>query len=247
MNNIKWIARAVKYIAIVEFLFIISCCGCCKSSELPICNTINDIFEKENIENCSITSLGKYDDILVKLEIPNISEKEISLYINEQLKNTGIDQLTDECVQKYFNCDNIAAYKEKVIQTLINQKKTELIMAARQQVMDELIDRSSFDIAYNAVEKYSLQIIENYKNEAYLYGMDLTEYTENVLKITYDDFFELAYEEGERLIKTYLIIGAVSYEEFGNEPYDSNEDIYYIYQELENTVYSVFIKAEDGF
>lgn len=240
MIKIKENVRIAKLIAVVIACIII-CGGCCKSRELPICDIISDIFQEERIENCSITSLKKYDDISVQLEIPNVSDEEIYLYIDEQLTDAGIEQLTDENVKEHFNCGNITEYKEQVIKILVDRKKIESIMIARRQVMDELINRSDFDISYNAVEICSLKVIENYEREAYLHGMDLPEYAENILKISYDDFFKLAYEEGERKIETYLIIGAIGYELF------EDNNIYYDYQELENTVYSVFIKAGDGF
>lgn len=63
----------------------------------------------------------------------------------------------------------------------------------------------------------------------------------------YDDFFGLAYEEGKRLIETYLIIGAVYYDEFGDFEYGTDEDIYYQYQMIENDVYSLFINADENF
>lgn len=122
MIKIKENARIAKLIAVV-FTCIIICGGCGKPRELPICGIINDIFQEEGIENCSITSLKKYDDISVQLEIPNVSDEEIYLYIDEQLTDAGIEQLTDENVKAYFNCGNITEYKEQVIKNLIDRKK----------------------------------------------------------------------------------------------------------------------------
>lgn len=223
--------------------------GCTRSNkeEIPVCNVVKDIFQKEDIKNCSVTLLGRYDDIFVDLESPEVSEAEILAYIDEKLMDSGLSELNDDVSQLYFDCDSAEEYKEKVSRILMNQKKVGLIMSARNQVLEKLIDRSEFEIRYEAVENFALEIISGYEREAYIYGMTLPEYAETVLKVSYDDFFELAYEEGNRLIETYLVIGAVYYDEFGDFEYGTGEDIYYLYQMIENDVYSLFIKADENF
>ncbi len=47
-------------------------------------------------------------------------------------------------------------------------------------------------------------------------------------------------------MKAYLVIGAIAY---ANDFFSDNtdDDVYLEYQDLENRVYSLFIKAEQGF
>ena len=81
--------------------------------------------------------------------------------------------------------------------------------------------------------------------------MSLEEYCSTILEISYDDFFDYCYDEGEYLIKTYLVIGVVAFDELSehtrnNVPTD-DEDIYISYQEIENQVYDIFINTDDDF
>ena len=79
-------------------------------------------------------------------------------------------------------------------------------------------------------------------------GIDIETTPSMTLKVSYDDFFDKCYEEGERLIKIYLVVGAISeLEGIEISEYKEEKDIYLQYQELENEVYGLFIKAETGF
>lgn len=132
------------------------------------------------------------------------------------------------------------------MQNLIEEKKIELIVNARKEILDKLLDLSEFLIDEDEIMEYSLEIIQGYEMEAYLYNMSLSDYSEKILGIPYYKFFEMCYEESELIIKTYLIIGAISEKEKFTDEYNE-ENIYLQYQELENNVYSLFIKAEEGF
>lgn len=125
--------------------------------------------------------------------------------------------------------------------------------------MDYLIKESKFVLDKESVAEYSVEIVDSYETEAYLYDMELDRYVAEELQMTEDEFFEECYREGEELIKNYLIVGAIVKEEnlevteedikelsgvFEKDfdEYSEEEKTYIQYQILENKVYKMFIK-----
>ena len=233
-------------IVIVAVLFFPVCLAGCKSQPLQLNAIIDKILSMEKVSDCKIISLNDYKDIHIYLKNPVISQVEVEKYIEEELKDYEQNEITDDFVKINFNCDTVEQYKQKIMQNLTEEKKIEIIVDARKQVMDKLLELSTFSLNKDEIMEYSLDIIQGYEMEAYLYDMSLSDYSEKILKIPYDKFFEMCYEESELIIKTYLIIGAISEKEKFTDEYNE-ENIYLQYQELENNVYSLFIKAEEGF
>ncbi len=125
--------------------------------------------------------------------------------------------------------------------------------------MDYLIKESKFVLDKESVAEYSVEIVNSYETEAYLYDMELERYVAEELQMTEDEFFQECYREGEELIKNYLIVGAIAKEEnlevteedikglsgvFEKDfdEYSEEEKTYIQYQILENKVYKMFIK-----
>lgn len=207
---------------------------------------VSEIFKLEDISGCSIKSLADYGDIHIKLETPIISDEEINTHIEKTLKEYNKDELTDVFVKEVFEFESVEKYKENLMEELLEEKKIELLIEARNAVLDEIINTSNFELDVDTVSQYSLEIVDGYEMEAYIYGLSLEEYIKEVLDVSYDDFFDICYEEGERIIKTYLIMGAIYNIEFKDESLEG-ENVYIQYQELENKVYSLFIEVETGF
>ena len=125
--------------------------------------------------------------------------------------------------------------------------------------MDALIKGSKFALDKESVAEYSVEVVDSYETEAYLYDMELGKYIEKELQMTEEEFFEKCYQEGEELIKNYLIVGAIAkkenlevteedIEELSGvfekdfDEYSEEEKTYIQYQILENKVYKMFIK-----
>lgn len=216
----------------------------------PIGNLVEKILQLENISGCNIVKIADYKDIYVYLEIPEPTEKDIKEYIDTVLEDYQQADLTETFVKRNFQCDSIKEYKKKAAEEVVEQKKVGLIVDARNSVLDKLIDNSKFVLDEECVSDYALTIIDGYENEALIFNMTLKEYCKNILKISYDELFEKSYEESARIIKTYLVMGAIAYKEFGDRQIEDeidSDDLYAEYQELENQVYALFIKAEEGF
>lgn len=216
----------------------------------PIGNLVEKILQVENISGCNIVKIADYKDIYVYLEIPESIEEDIKEYIDSVLEDYQQEDLTEAFVKRNFQCNSIKEYKEKAAEEVVEQKKVSLIVDARNSVLDKLIGNSQFVLDEECVSDYALTIVEGYENDALISNMTLKQYCKNVLKISYDELFEKSYEESARLIESYLVMGAIAYKEFGNkeikDEIDANE-LYAEYQEFENEVYALFIKAEKGF
>lgn len=128
--------------------------------------------------------------------------------------------------------NSVQEYYESVRKELTTRKRNQEFISARNKAMDYLIKESKFVLDKESVAEYSVEIVDSYETEAYLYDMELERYVAEELQMTEDEFFEECYREGEELIKNYLIVGAIVKE----------EKTYIQYQILENKVYKMFIK-----
>lgn len=131
---------------------------------------------------------------------------------------------------------------------LLEEKKIQAILEAREEIMDNLLSKCRFSLDKEEVAAYSQNIVHNYESQAMLYDMELEQYREDILGYTKKEFYEVCYEEGEEEIKTYLVIGAIAWKEFPEKASDwETQDIYSVYQQLENAVYSYFIQTDKDF
>jgi len=94
--------------------------------------------------------------------------------------------------------------------------KCNIIQLPNYHLYDSLaavIDQSCYDINKEQVTDYSVNIVENYRYLAYMYGCSLEEYYTNNMGLTEDEFYEKCYEEGEYDTKCMYTIGAIAYAE----------------------------------
>lgn len=242
-----------KCVALICIICVIVSIGVLNCFLLPnkyeLHNVVNLIFEREEVENCSLIKLADYGDLIIDLYNPKVSYEEILAEIREQY---GIDDkqvLSNELIMNEYNCDSIEEVYKKVESRLLERKKVQLIVGARETVLNELISNSKFELDEDEIIKLALENVKAYEVDATLYDMELRVYCEKVLNITYGELFNTCYYESEKLIKTYLIIGAIGELEKieVDDIYSNDVDIYLLYQELENKVYELFITAEEGF
>ena len=204
-----------------------------------------------SLSDCYLKTIGDYSDINYELDIPQISNEKIQSYIESEKLKYGIEEITSEFVMENYGCNSIDDFNQLVENRLSEQEKIEMILSTRQLIVKQLIEQCSFELDPDTVAQYALEVVNDYETGAYLYNMSLEEYCSIILKISYDDFFDFVYDESEYLIKTYLVIGAVAFDELDEYTRDAiptnEQDIYNSYQEIENQVYDMFIHADDDF
>lgn len=216
---------------------------------------VADILKENHIENCFLVKFVDYKALdVVLLETPEVSEEEIQEYINNLLKEYGTEELNEQIYREEAGVDNEEEFLVYAADLLSERKKIALIAEARLAIQDDMITGSKFEIDMEEAAAYSMQYLSSYENLAVLYGMPLEEYYNTQLNMTEDEFYQQCYNEGEKQIKWYLIVGAIAYAEnidvkSDDINYEENGEasLYLEYQYLENKVYDMFVTAEEGF
>lgn len=254
MNKKFFNHKRVVCTVIVSLIIMVSLFGCAlnlESEYIQIHPHVEAMMNELSVSDCYVKSIGDYSDIVCQLHSPEISSEEIEAYIESIKSEYGIQEITPEFLGEKFDCNSLDDFYILVENKLSEQEKVEMILSARQSVAEQLIEGSSFELDPDIVAQYSLEVVSSYETDAYLYNMSLEEYCSSILEISYDDFFDFCYDEGEHLIKTYLVICVVAFDELSehtrNNVPTNEEDIYSSYQEIENQVYDIFINTDDDF
>lgn len=173
----------------------------------------------EQIENALI---GKnwHEIIVFNIKVPEDDQN--SLYAGKTetvtLKVKNIYkikkcQLTRDFVYDNYGYETVDAYYQYVNDTLFKQKEAENQIQMQTELLHQVSDCFDLDIEKEKVAQYSVDIVDTYKEYAYLDGLSLEEYISDELNMTKDDFYQMCYEEGLEEIKSFLVIGAVAEEE----------------------------------
>lgn len=234
-----------------------------QSSPLSINTDIEKMLGYLGIENCEIIKLADYRGLNIKLRKMTASESDIENYISNMLEDYGKTELSAEFIKKEFDMNSMEEFYQYVKEEVIVAKEVQEHTSARKQIREQLITGSDFNLDQNNIAKYSLEIVESYEEEAYLYNMELEEYVNKELHMTDEEFYQMCYEEGADYVKTYLVFGAIAMkeqlgvteqdiEEFEDsdnmiiDRYSEEEQTYRNYQILENKVYGLFITDQGG-
>lgn len=229
------------------------------TSALPINSEIQKMLDYLGIENCEITKLPDYSNIRAELTPVTVTEQEVKEYVDEILDIYGRETLSDDFVKKELEANSIEDYYQDVKRELMAGKEVEVLMRVRNRIIDNLIKDSVFSLPEDNVAKYSVEIVKSYENEALVYQMELEEYIDQELQMTKKGFFDMCYNEGEKYIKSYLVVGAIAEKEaltvtkkditeFSDFRKDKSTNFsdeakaYISYQILENKVYDMFIE-----
>lgn len=248
-NHKLVIGAVILFSIILVSIFVCPLYSSDNYSEIHPC--VKAMMNELSITDCYVKSVGNYSDIAYQLDSPQISSEAIESYITSVKSEYGIQEINEKFVNEQFDCNSVDDFYELVESKLSEQEKVKLILSTRKLIMEQLLEQCSFELNPDIVAQYSLYIVNNYEADAFLYNMSLEEYCSSILGISYDDFFDFCYDEGEYLIKTYLVIGAIALNElegYTKEDIPTDEqDIYDSYQEIENQVYEIFINTDDDF
>lgn len=88
----------------------------------------------------------------------------------------------------------------------MSTKKDELMQTETENIIDELIENSKFDIDEEVVAENATYYYYEHKNMASIYNMSLNEYVHDVLDYD-EDIYNLCYEESLHEIQRHLVIG----------------------------------------
>lgn len=119
-------------------------------------------------------------------------------------------ELTDEFVAENTEFDTVEAYRQSIYDTLLAEAeqdaKDDQIVAA----FEKIIADSTFTGLDDAdVQSYVDEVVAYYEQYASMWGMDLESLASMFFGATYDEFIEMAREDGEYAVKQNLILDAV--------------------------------------
>ena len=116
----------------------------------------------------------------------------------------------DPYILSYYNVDNAQEFEDYCEYRLLFQKTRSSEAEANKKFIANVAEKCKFYFDKDEIAEYSKEVVENYRNIAYLNGATLEQYIEFELKMSEDEFYELCYKEGEAEVAEYLIIGAMA-------------------------------------
>ena len=160
----------------------------------------------------------QFEDVLIgktvgvpfseKIMSPTGEKMEFNIII-ESINYFDTVQLTDEFVREEMGVSSVKEYYEACEAFILEEKIQVEKEKLKISLFREMIDRSKFSLDTEEIAKFSLQYVETESQIAYIYGLELQEYIETILKEDRSEFFQQCYENGEFEIQKYMLIGAI--------------------------------------
>ena len=157
------------------------------------------VFDIKVPENDSNTKFaGKIETIHMKVK---------SLYKVKSCK------LTKKFVKDNYNLNSIEEYYKYVNTILQEQKENENYRNININILNTVCECYDLEIDKEDVADYSVDIVNKYKEYAYIDGISLETYINNVLNMSQEEFYQMCYDEGLKELKSIIVIGAIAEEE----------------------------------
>ncbi|MBD5089004.1 MAG: hypothetical protein HDT30_09400 [Clostridiales bacterium] len=183
-------------------------------------------------------------------------KEEIKYQVNE-IYYMFQPQLTDKFVQENYGLKNIEEFYEYEKNCILEEKKAEQINEKREDIMEELIEKSIFNMDRNYLLDYAEVVYHEYEDMATGYGSSIEEFIKDFFNENLDEFYERCCNEAEKEIKKFLIIGAIAnkinvdisdkdieekYENLNADNLDDMDIVLYKYEILEEKVLNYLLK-----
>lgn len=202
---------------------------------------------------------------LINIQVPKDDEnkeyagkKEKIEYQVNKIQYMLQPKLTDKFVQKHYGIGSVEEFYEYEKECIAKEKETELLNQKKEAVMEELIEKSSFDTDKDFLLDYAEVVYHEYEDMATGYGNSIEEFISDFFNENLEEFYERCYNEAENEIKRFLVVGAVAnkinvtisekdIEEYRNLKVDDLDDsnlISYRYDVLEEKVLNYLVKKD---
>lgn len=119
-------------------------------------------------------------------------------------------ELTDDFVQKEFGIDSVNAYYDSIRTLLMGQAEEYAKMQEEYAILKAVINNSDFNLNDDVIVDNAVDVYYDYEDEARLYDMDLSEYSEKILGVQGDQIYDNSYDDSKLQIETYLTIGGIA-------------------------------------
>lgn len=118
-------------------------------------------------------------------------------------------QLTDEFVKENLEYENVQAFETATKESLIDSKMEEAEYSAQSELLQQIMDNSTFELDEEEVEAYRQELIAEYESYAEMYSMEYNDFMEMFMGTTAEEYEETSKTEAENQIKTILVYQAI--------------------------------------
>ena len=121
-------------------------------------------------------------------------------------------ELTDAFVQSISDYQTVDEYRDGIRQEMLEQKQESVSLQIQQSVLEQVIDNSTFDLSRNAISQRYNAEIDNYQEQAKLYGMRLSQMASSY-GMDEGSSKEYVYASVEENAKSQLVLDTIAAQE----------------------------------
>ena len=185
--------------------------------------------EGEDLELGSGTMIDGFEDGLIGLKKGDT--KELNLTFPEDYREAALagqsvvfdvtvnavkekrdPELTDEFVQSISDYQTVEEYHQGIRDEILTQRQESVDLQIQQTVLQNVVDNSQFDLSRNAISRRYNAQIDQYQEQAKMYGMRLSQLAQSY-GMDEGSFKEYVYASVEDDAKNQLVLNTIAAQE----------------------------------
>lgn len=185
--------------------------------------------EGEDLELGSGTMIDGFEDGLIGLKKGDT--KELNLIFPEDYREAALagqsvvfdvtvnavkekrdPELTDEFVQSISDYQTVEEYRQGIRDEILTQRQESVDLQIQQTVLQNVVDNSQFDLSRNAISRRYNAQIDQYQEQAKMYGMRLSQLAQSY-GMDEGSFKEYVYASVEDDAKNQLVLNTIAAQE----------------------------------
>ena len=185
--------------------------------------------EGEDLELGSGTFIDGFEDGLIGLKKGDT--KELNLTFPEDYREAALagqsvvfdvtvnavkekrdPELTDEFVQSISDYQTVEEYRQGIRDEILTQRQESVDLQIQQTVLQNVVDNSQFDLSRNAISRRYNAQIDQYQEQAKMYGMRLSQLAQSY-GMDEGSFKEYVYASVEDDAKNQLVLNTIAAQE----------------------------------
>ena len=121
-------------------------------------------------------------------------------------------ELTDEFVQSISDYQTVEEYRQGIRDEILTQRQESVDLQIQQTVLQNVVDNSQFDLSRNAISRRYNAQIDQYQEQAKMYGMRLSQLAQSY-GMDEGSFKEYVYASVEDDAKNQLVLNTIAAQE----------------------------------
>ena len=185
--------------------------------------------EGEDLELGSGTMIDGFEDGLIGLKKGDTKElnltfpedyREAALAVQSVVFDVTVNavkekrdpELTDEFVQSISDYQTVEEYRQGIRDEILTQRQESVDLQIQQTVLQNVVDNSQFDLSRNAISRRYNAQIDQYQEQAKMYGMRLSQLAQSY-GMDEGSFKEYVYASVEDDAKNQLVLNTIAAQE----------------------------------